>query len=104
MDLPGQPISPIQPAPPVAPPRPPELPKKSPLKAIIITVLVLGLLGGGAFLAIKTFGVLKPKSTGPVTLTWWGLWEADSIAKPLIDEYQTTHPNVKINYIFQSQR
>ena len=71
---------------------------------ILISVLALILLGGGAFLAMKIFGVFKPKSAESVTLTWWGLWEADSTIKPLIDEYQTTHPNIKINYIFQSQR
>ncbi len=32
------------------------------------------------------------------------MWEANSTVKPLIDEYQTAHPNIKINYIFQSQR
>src|SRR3990167_683408 len=111
MDLPSQPVSLVQPPTPVVPPPPPPPPpvpvgmsKKPPIKMILISVLALILLGGGAFLAMKIFGVFKPKSAESVTLTWWGLWEADSTIKPLIDEYQTTHPNIKINYIFQSQR
>ncbi len=73
---------------------------KFPLKGVLLGILVLLLVGAGIWAGLK---FIKPKSAGPVTLTWWGLWEADTIAKPLIDQYQAAHPNVKINYLFQSQ-
>ncbi len=33
-----------------------------------------------------------------VTLTYWGLWEDKEVLQPLINEYQTKNPNIKINY------
>lgn len=104
--------------PPVRPPTPPPVmttttttaqttvtpPPKLPFKPILFALLALILVGGGIFAAIKYLGVLQPKNSGAVTLAWWGLWESESVVKPLIDEYQTDHPTVKINYTFQSQR
>ncbi|MDO8487825.1 MAG: extracellular solute-binding protein [bacterium] len=110
MDLPPQP-TPIQPQVVATPfpvvatsPNLVELPKKSPWKIILVVVLLLAVLGGGAYLALNVFGLGKPKPTGPTTLTWWGLWEDESVIRPLITEYEAAHPDVKINYIFQSQR
>ena len=40
----------------------------------------------------------KPSKTQPVTLTYWGLWEPESVMKPIIEEYQQLHPNVTIKY------
>lgn len=40
-------------------------------------------------------GPAKPKE---VTLKYWGLWEPESVIKPLILEYQKDHPSVKIEY------
>jgi ABC-type glycerol-3-phosphate transport system substrate-binding protein len=48
--------------------------------------------------------LLGQKKTGPANLTYWGLWESESVVKPLIEEYQTAHPQVKITYVFQSPR
>lgn len=42
------------------------------------------------------------KSSGPVNLTYWGLWEDKQVFQPLIDEYQQKNPNVKIEYIKMS--
>ncbi len=92
MDLPGQPVASVPPV------------KKSPLLLILLTLVGLVILGAGGYWAAQKFNLLKPASSGPVALTWWGLWEGESTVKPLIDQYQAAHPNVKINYIFQSQR
>lgn len=39
-----------------------------------------------------------PGSGGPVTLTYWGLWEPPEVMQSLIEEYQKEHPEVSINY------
>lgn len=71
-------------------------------KKIIIAVLALVVVIGFTF---WRFGPNLFKSNtpqGPVTLTYWGLWEDDSLIKPLIESYQSQNPNVKINYVKQS--
>lgn len=40
----------------------------------------------------------KPKTSGPITLTYWGLWEEDSLIRPIIASYQKQNPNISINY------
>lgn len=73
------------------------------MKKIIIIVLVLAILFGFLFWkfgpGISLFN--KPKQ-GPVTLTYWGLWEEDNLIKPIIDAYQKQNLNIVINYVKQS--
>jgi len=59
---------------------------------------VLLLLGGGVFAFLKLYRP-TPKET---KLTWWGLWEPNDVVASIISEYETAHPKVKIEYIFQS--
>ncbi len=70
------------------------------MKKIIIIVLVISIVLG--FLFWKFGSSLpffnKPKPAGPVTLTYWGLWEDDNLIKPLIVDYQSKNPNISINY------
>ncbi len=70
------------------------------MKKIIIIVLALSIALGFVFWKfgpnISLFN--KPKPQGPVTLTYWGLWEDDNLIKPLIAEYQKQHPNIIVNY------
>lgn len=74
------------------------------MKKIIIIVLSLSIVLGFLFWkfgpSISLFN--KPAQKGPVEITYWGLWEEDSLIKPVIDEYQKQNPNIKINYIRQS--
>lgn len=37
-------------------------------------------------------------SDQPITLIWWNLFETQENIQPLIDAYQTLHPNVTIEY------
>lgn len=71
------------------------------MKRIIIIVLSLSIVLGFLFWkfgpSIPLFDK-QPKNTGPITLTYWGLWEEDNLIKPVILEYQKQHPNVLINY------
>lgn len=81
--------------------RPKPFYKKIPLKIILFVVLALALVGAGAFALKNT--LLKPKPQ-PVTLIWWGLWEDDSVIKPIIADYESKNPLFKINYIKQSPK
>lgn len=35
-------------------------------------------------------------------IVWWGLWEDESVVTPLIQEYESKNPGVKVTYIQQS--
>ncbi|TEU01812.1 hypothetical protein E3I18_02155, partial [Candidatus Woesebacteria bacterium] len=97
----GSPVIKTPPAPGVVgTPETPPPPKKGFPKIALILVVVLGLVALG-FLFFK---LVLPRIRGEkeVTLTWWGLWEDQTIVAPLITEYQGTHPKVKINYIKQT--
>lgn len=52
---------------------------------IFLIRFLSGLIGGG-----------KPKK---VSLTYWGLWEEESVFAPLIADYQRKNPNVSITYL-----
>ena len=80
---------------------PPSPPKKNQSRTVLIVagaVLVLLVI---IVLIIK---IVVPLVSGPkqINLTWWGLWEDENIVSPLIQEYESSHPNVKISYIKQS--
>jgi multiple sugar transport system substrate-binding protein len=103
MDLPNTPPPP-PPAPVSAAPVTPivaKAPSGFPMKKImlvlgsVVFLIIVGLVGWKFFAG---------KQAGPVTITYWGLWESDQIVRPLIEAYQTEHPNVKIDYKYQSPR
>jgi len=70
------------------------------MKKIIIIVLSLSIVFGFLFWKfgpnIELFN--KSKTQGPIALTFWGLWEDESLIKPLIEEYQKQHPNISIKH------
>lgn len=70
------------------------------MKKVIIIVLSLSIILGFLFWklgpSIPLFS--NPEPQGPITLTYWGLWEDDNLIRPLIAEYQSKHPNISINY------
>lgn len=107
--LEAQPFSaPPVPAPPPQPgvptpinpvPTRPKLPTK--LLALLAVVVLLLLVGVGVLsVLLKNTGGLN--FGGGANLVWWGLWEDSSVVQPLIDEYQQSHPGVKIEYKQQS--
>ncbi len=101
MDIPtSQPPPPPPPAPVAQAPSPAPvnvIQSKSKLpKQLIFIVLGIFLLFGIVFAASFLFKSLGKNQA--VTLTYWGLWEPESVMKPLIDEYQSTHPKIKIVY------
>lgn len=69
---------------------------------IIFIILFLLLVGVGVFLFLSK---LKGNNNGDVKnveLVYWGLWEPSSVMQPLIDEYESAHPGVKILYSQQT--
>ena len=75
------------------------------MKKIIIIVLSLSIVLGFLFWKFgpNISGLFSTKTPeGPVSLTLWGLWEDESLIKPLIDEYKKQNPKVDITYVRQS--
>src|SRR3989344_5789266 len=60
---------------------------------ILIGIVFIILIIAGAATAFFLF-----KQTGPVTLTYWGLWEPESVFSEVISDYERTHPKVKVKY------
>lgn len=68
--------------------------RKPPLLLFLI-IGILILIGLGVFF----FKVLKkPKPAGEVKLTYWGLWEEETVMAPIIEKFEKEHPNIKIDY------
>ncbi len=72
---------------------------KIPKKPILIAVVLLFLaLGGFSFIQFILPRLQGGLSNQQKTITWWGLWEEPATVQPLIDEYQSTHPNIVVKY------
>lgn len=74
------------------------------MKKIIIVVLSLAVILGFVFWKFgPNFSLFNnQEDAGPITLTYWGLWEDDNLIRPLVEEYKKINPNVVINYVKQS--
>ncbi len=91
---------PPAPAPQAAPaPRPGKKTGKFALLFAVLGIAVIITLG-------ITTGLLSNLVPGlsSVTITYWGLWETDEIIKPVLEEFEKTHPGIKVNYQFQSHK
>lgn len=116
---PVQPVSPLPTPEAAAPPPPgyeppastnPPVVHKAPTKLLIIVgaaVLFVILI---VFLLAKIFGSRSNNtpastSTAPTkitTITYFGLWEPNSVMQPVIDAFQKQNPSIKVNYQLQS--
>ncbi len=73
------------------------------MKRIIIVVLSLAIVLGFLFWRFgPSISLFQTKEKGPVTLTYWGLWEDENLIRPLIAEYQKLNPAVSVDYVKQS--
>ena len=107
--LPPRPVNELppdldQPVPPPAPTLPPaDLPPPSipvarrpklliPLLAVLLAVFLI-------FLVIKLLGSIKRKTSGPLTLNYYGLWEESSVIAGLIADFESKNHGIKINYL-----
>lgn len=121
------PAKPAAPAPSLAPPTPlansplppkPQAPPagkpkssivSSPFKKLIpflgVAILVAIIaFAARAILTKKDSEVQDKSSKKEITLTYWGLWEPKTIMEPILTEYKKEHPEVTINYEFQSSK
>ena len=100
-------ISPEEPLP-SGPPGPVEafhIEKKSPfgaVKKILPIILGLILVVGLVFLIIKV-GLPRFQKPKEITITYWGLWEPESVMRQVIADWNKDNPNIKINYSMQSK-
>lgn len=108
---PKQPSDAAPPPPDYSAPKPATAPKKTsiPTKLILIILGILLLVGGIIFAITKIIssGSSSESSVAPkqtVTLNYWGLWESETVMKPVIAEFEKQNPTIKINYIFQSPK
>jgi len=70
-------------------------------KKLLIFILLVAIILGGGFFVFKKLEKRVGKG-GAVTLTYWGLWEPEEAIKGVLLEWEKSHPNTRINYIFQS--
>jgi multiple sugar transport system substrate-binding protein len=91
---PPPPPVPVAPAPPIVPHKRSKLPL---ILFILIGLVVILILAFTSGLASKVVPGL-----GTTTLTYWGLWEPDSVIRPVLDEFEKTHSGIKVNYVMQS--
>ena len=73
-----------------------------PFKLIGIIVAVLFLVAVVVFVMANLLGKNKETATSG-EIVWWGLWEDESVVKPVISTYEAKNPNIKIKYIRQSK-
>lgn len=78
-------------------PLPSMLPRRI-LMATVFALLLIGLILLGRFV----FGLVTGASA--VTLSYWGLWENEAIIRPVIADFEASHPKIKIMYVKQSQK
>lgn len=73
------------------------------MKKITIIVLSLAIILGFLFWKFGPgISLFQAKPTGPVTLTYWGLWEEDNLIRPVIIAFQSQNPDISINYVRQT--
>lgn len=69
------------------------------LPFIVIGILMLFTLLTAVVLMSRQGG---DKTSKKAEIVWWGLWEEESVVKPLIAKYEVSHQNISIRYIKQS--
>jgi multiple sugar transport system substrate-binding protein len=97
-----------QEVPPIAPPPnpggPPTVSPPPPQRKFPKIFIFLGLGLFAIILVILLFKFAFTSQTGGKEITWWGLWEEESVISPLITEYEQKNPGVKITYIKEAQQ
>jgi len=71
-------------------------------KRIVILLILVVFLGAAVILGRMAFSTVTIPQE--VTLTYWGLWENDGVIKPIITEFESKNPKIKIQYSKQSHK
>lgn len=94
------------PASPAVPPPPATLPPsprpKLPAKVLLLGLGVVLLVGVLGFIA-KQVLFQEPPVPQVTNLTFWGL-EEEAVVTPLITQYESSHPNVRVKYLKQAKQ
>ena len=69
------------------------------LLKIVLIFIVIGALGVGGWYAYTTFMGQKE-----ATITYWGLWENDTIVSAVIADFEAKNPSIKVEYSKQSPK
>ncbi len=72
------------------------------MKKIIIAVVLLAVILGALFYFFGARFLQEQEPEEQVTLELWGLWEDDSLIRPVMNEYKKIKPEIVINYNHQS--
>ena len=46
----------------------------------------------------------RPPAQAKINLTYWNLWEEETVIRPFIDEFQKSHPNITVSYSRQDPK
>jgi len=71
------------------------------LPFLLVLIIFVALIGVGYKLILPR---LMKTTSQEITLTYWGLWEPETIYNSVISEYQQAHPNIKIEYVQHSPK
>jgi multiple sugar transport system substrate-binding protein len=74
------------------------------MKKVIILAVVLVVILGVVFVAVNIFTKKQPAPSGPVTISYWGLWEEENLVKPVIAEFERKNPNIKVSFTKQTSQ
>jgi multiple sugar transport system substrate-binding protein len=77
---------------------PPYVPPSNKKRIFVIVGAIIALLVIIAIVAIVILSMSSKKNQGDVTLTYWGLWEDESVYKEVIDEFERQNPHIKVKY------
>jgi multiple sugar transport system substrate-binding protein len=69
--------------------------------AFIVVIILIIIFGSLAFIFSRA---KKPPAPAQITLTYWGLWEDNTVIRSVIDEYQKQNSNITIVYQKQDQK
>jgi len=72
------------------------------IKRGILIVILFVLIFGGIALGRMIMGMVSQGKE--VTITYWGLWEDETIIRPVITAFQAKNPRIKVQYIKQSPK
>lgn len=69
-----------------------------------LLMIVVFLFLAGAVFAGARFALGLMAGAKQVTISYWGLWENESIVAPVIAAFETAHPKIKVEYVKQSPK
>jgi multiple sugar transport system substrate-binding protein len=77
------------------------------MKNLVIVVVVLAVVLGILFWQfgskISQFAGNQNNENQEVSLIWWGLFDEETVVRPLIEAYEKENPKVKIQYVKQNE-